>query len=268
MLDPSLWEQILGARTAIDANQTSASPPRFPDPVTNEGWRHHGVGLWELALVRRGKRYVVAHLGQSIDGRIATDEGHSHYIGGQASLQHLHALRALSDAVVVGVGTVLADAPKLTTRHVEGPNPVRVVIDPNGRLPATTALFADKAAPVFVVHKQGSAPPMPAHVNGIALQPEEDGRLAPRAIVEALASIHLHRLLIEGGGRTVSGFLEAQVLDRLQFAVAPLIIGSGRPAMQLPVISTLDQALRPRCTRSPLGADTLYDFDLRANTSK
>ena len=77
---------------------------------------------------------VVGQIGQSLDGRIATATGHSHYINGPAGLAHLHRLRALVDAVVIGVGTALADDPQLTVRRVAGPEPARVVIDPNGRL--------------------------------------------------------------------------------------------------------------------------------------
>ena len=82
---------------------------------------------------------VVGQFGQSIDARIATASGHSHYINGAEGLAHLHRLRALVDAVVVGVGTALADDPQLTVRRVAGPNPARVVIDPNGRLAPTRA---------------------------------------------------------------------------------------------------------------------------------
>ena len=82
---------------------------------------------------------VVGQCGQSIDARIATASGHSHYINGAEGLAHLHRLRALVDAVVVGVGTALADDPQLTVRRVAGPNPARVVIDPNGRLAPTRA---------------------------------------------------------------------------------------------------------------------------------
>src|SRR3954468_23636988 len=78
---------------------------------------------------------VVGQCGQSIDARIATPSGHSHYINGEAGLDHLHRLRALVDAVVVGVGTAIKDDPLLTVRRVEGPSPARVIVDPSGRLP-------------------------------------------------------------------------------------------------------------------------------------
>src|SRR6266850_6732728 len=84
---------------------------------------------------------IVGQLGQSLDGRIATESGHSKYINGPAGLVHLHRLRALVDAVVVGVGTAVADDPQLTVRRVAGPSPARVVVDPNGRLPPTARLF-------------------------------------------------------------------------------------------------------------------------------
>ena len=77
---------------------------------------------------------VVGQIGQSLDGRIATESGHSKYINGPAGLTHLHRLRALVDAVVIGVGTAIADDPQLTVRRVAGQQPARVVIDPNGRL--------------------------------------------------------------------------------------------------------------------------------------
>ena len=73
---------------------------------------------------------VIGQLGQSLDGRIATPTGASKYINGKEALAHLHRIRAKVDAVIVGVGTAIADDPQLTTRHVPGPSPVRVVIDP------------------------------------------------------------------------------------------------------------------------------------------
>src|SRR5438270_2681906 len=95
---------------------------------------------WEdrFGPLRRGgidELVVVGQIGQSIDGRIATVTGHSKYINGPAGLAHLHRLRALVDAVLVGIGTAVADNPQLTVRRVAGPSPARVVLDPRGRLP-------------------------------------------------------------------------------------------------------------------------------------
>ena len=99
---------------------------------------------------------VVGQIGQSLDGRIATATGHSKYINGPAGLDHLHRLRSLVDAVVIGVGTALADDPQLTVRRVAGPHPARVVVDPNGRLPASARVFAKDGVRRLLVTAEGT----------------------------------------------------------------------------------------------------------------
>ncbi len=210
----------------------------------------------------RAQGHVVAVLGQSLDGFIATQSGHSHFINGRQSLDHLHRVRALSDAVLIGVGTALADGPRLTTRNVVGPNAVRVVVDPRRRLPAASGLLCDGAAPTLVI-RATDGPTFEARISdqGTALHlPAEDGAIAPDAILRALAERGLGRVLVEGGGITVGRFLEAGLIDRLQLAVSPLIIGSGRPALPVTPADRLDQALRPSCTRHFLGDDVLFDL--------
>lgn len=209
---------------------------------------------------------VIGQIGQSLDGRIATEQGQSHYITGPADIRRLHRLRALVDAVVVGAGTVAADDPRLTVREVEGENPVRVVLDPNGRLGTDRAVFRDGAARTVVVRRaRGGRAARPTHDTlEMAADPASaDGRLAPAAIVAALREQGLSRILVEGGGVTVSRFIEAGVLTRLHVTVAPLVIGSGRHAIDLPPVPSLDRALRPPCRRVPLGDDVLFDLDLR-----
>ena len=92
----------------------------------------------------------------------------------------------------------------------------------------------------------------------------EEGGLDLRALLETLRARGLRRILVEGGGVTVSRFLQAGLLDRLHLTVSPMIIGSGRPSILLDAIATLDEALRPPCRRFTLGEDILFDLDLRA----
>src|SRR6476620_3295624 len=116
---------------------------------------------------------AVGQSGQSLDGRVATETGHSHYINGPAGLAHLHRLRALVDAVVIGIGTALADDPQLTVRRVTGPQPARVVIDPKGRLPASAKVFANDGVRRVLVTADATRCAPPAGVDILAL-PTDD----------------------------------------------------------------------------------------------
>ena len=207
---------------------------------------------------------VIGQLGQSLDGRIATTSGHSHYVTSREDIRRLHRLRALVDAVVVGAGTIAADDPRLTVREVEGDNPVRVVLDPDDRLDPGHRVFADGAAPTMVVRRAGPEAGG-ASVEGsvVSLPVSGPDGFELGAVLEALRARGLRRVLVEGGGITVSRFLQAGLLDRLHVTVAPLLIGSGRAALTLPPIETLAQALRPHCRHFHLGEDVLFDLDLR-----
>jgi diaminohydroxyphosphoribosylaminopyrimidine deaminase / 5-amino-6-(5-phosphoribosylamino)uracil reductase len=217
---------------------------------------------------------LVGQYGQSIDARIATPTGHSHYINGEAGIAHLHRLRALVDAVVIGVGTAIADDPQLTVRRVEGPSPARVIVDPNGRLPASARALNDDGVRRLVITAAATSDKptsgtLPTGVEVVPLAPE-NGTLAPAAIVAALAGRGFRRMLIEGGADTVSRFLAARCLDRLHVLVAPIILGSGRTSIALPPIARVDEAMRAPMRAHILGArehggDVLLDCDLSAH---
>ena len=206
---------------------------------------------------------VVGQFGQSIDARIATASGDSHYINGPEGLAHLHRLRALVDAVVVGVGTALADDPQLTVRRVAGPSPARVIVDPNSRLPATARALAADGIRRLVITREGAAHRCPPAVETAAL-PASSGHIAPQAILATLAQRGFRRVLIEGGADTVSRFLAARCLDRLHVVIAPIIIGAGPSSVSLPPIARAADALRAPIRAHPLGDEVLLDCDLAA----
>ncbi len=220
-----------------------------------------------LCVGARCRSLVVGHLAQTIDGRIATVNGVSRFITGDANLKHAHRMRALSDAVLVGARTVEHDDPFLTTRLVPGEHPTRVVLDPRGRLRPDHHLFRDGAAPTLVVRgrrvaRPGEAgPPSEAPLgHATALYVDEfEGRMPVEQILLELRARGLRRIFIEGGGVTVSRFLQAGALDRLHVAVAPLIMGSGRPAFSLPAIERLEDATRLRWRSVRMGDDVLFD---------
>ncbi|HEY4159067.1 MAG TPA: RibD family protein [Polyangiaceae bacterium] len=213
-----------------------------------------------LCTGRGSANLVLAHVGQSLDGQIATANGASRYVTGPENILHMHRLRALCDAVIVGAGTVEADDPQLTTRLVSGACPVRVVIDPGLRIARDRRVFRDRAAPTLVVCDRERA----GRGQGPDLIPlEADGGVLPvRRVIDALAARGLKRLFIEGGGVTVSHFLGARALSRLHVTVCPLIIGQGRPGIALPSVERLEHALRPKTRRFLLGEDVLFDCAL------
>ena len=219
------------------------------------------VGLSPLyaPIIEAAGIFVIGQLGQSLDGRIATPSGHSRTIGGPDSITHLHRLRSLCDAVIVGIGTVLADDPQLTVRHCAGRHPARVVIDPNGRLPPDARFLGDDRVSCFAV--QAHAFSRPARVVPLVLASRE-GRIDPHALIAELASRGMRRLLVEGGAHTVSAFLAAGALHRLHVCVAPVVIGSGPTGLCLPQINRMEQAIRPHCTTYQLGSDILFDLAL------
>lgn len=213
--------------------------------------------LGAIAASDPGRPYVVAQLGQSLDGRIATPTGASKYINGPDALDFLHRLRASVDAVVVGIGTVLADDPLLTVRRVAGRSPARVIIDPNGRLPKQARCLADSCAPVYVVAPWQKDDSTVAKTLCVAAGPSG---MDPHDIIAALYAEGFRRILIEGGANTVSRFLAAQAIDRLYLLVAPILLGSGQTGLALPPIQEVDEALRPATRCYSLGeGDVLFD---------
>jgi riboflavin-specific deaminase-like protein len=232
--------------TACDTASSSAFPP-----------------IARILSAPQDRPFVVAQLGQSLDGRIAIESGESRWINAQSALVHVHRVRAAVDAVVVGIGTVAADDPLLNVRHVPGRNPARVVIDPNGRLPPSArCLLGEDGCRCIVVRAIDA--PVPKGVEELRL-PNDGGRLSPRAIVDGLFRLGFRSMLVEGGAHTVSAFLAAGALDRLHVLVAPVILGSGKPGLQLPPIARLSDALRPPADVHVLDdGDVLFDCDLRS----
>ena len=208
---------------------------------------------------------AVGHLGQSLDGFIAMPTGESQFVTGHQNILHLHRMRALSDIVIVGAGTVAADNPQLTTRHVPGPNPLRVVFDPSRRLGSEYRIFTDDDADTVYACTKSLVEPGETHVGRATILGLDSGPAGVQVVglLRALRARGARRIFVEGGGVTVSAFLEANLLDRLHMAIAPLIIGEGRPAIRLAPRATLQECQRPRYRVFRMGGDVLFDCDLR-----
>lgn len=217
--------------------------------------------------LRDNKAFVIGQLGQSLDGKIATETGDSKYISGKDGLLHLHRLRSFSEAVVVGVGTVLADNPQLNLRLCGGSDPARVIIDPRGRLPPDALVLRNDGTRCIVITTRYSSInfakiEFASHVERIELDAVEDS-ISPLKIIEVLGELGFHKLLIEGGAHTISKFLSDNALDRLHITVSPIIIGSGKSGLNLSPIGFLSEALRPKTQSYLIGKDVVFDCNFR-----
>ena len=260
------WLRSLAGRDGTAHAALAADPSTAPQTDEGDAAFHDPAArrLLELYLpLCRDcpERFVVAHLGQSLDGRIAAANGASHWLTGPEDLAHNHRMRALFDAVVVGAGTVEKDDPQLTVRAVPGSNPVRVVLDPRRRLAARPPDLhrRRRADPPGMRRGAAAAAGLGSARPRSSARASEGGPSGPRAVLDRLAARGLRRVFVEGGGITVSRFLAAGCLSRLQIAIAPLIIGSGRPSITLPEISRLSAGLRPPTRWLSLGRDLLVE---------
>ncbi|MFC5382663.1 RibD family protein [Aquipuribacter nitratireducens] len=215
-------------------------------------------------------RFALAQLGQSLDGCIATRTGDAVHVTGEADREHLHRLRALVDAVLVGVGTVVSDDPRLTVRSVVGRDPHRVVLDPAARAPLTARVLSDGAPVTWCVAEAHEAAARRAvtgdgPVRVLAVPCDERRGVDPHDVLDRLADRGLVRVLVEGGGRTVSRFLRAGALDRLHLSVAPVLLGAdGTTGLGVPGPALARDALRPPSRTFRLGDDVCFDLDLAA----
>lgn len=206
---------------------------------------------------------VVAQLAQSADGFIAARGGDAEFVSGEADRAHLHRLRAAVGAVVVGAGTVVADDPQLTVRAVAGENPLRVLLDPHARIPVERAVLRSPDAPtVWLVGPDAEVPAgYGAHVT-VARLPHspEHGTVDPAAVIALVREHTDGSILVEGGGRTVSDFLAAGVLDRIFLTASPVLIGDGVPGIRFRGSPVMAQAMRTPFRRYTFAEDVCTEF--------
>jgi diaminohydroxyphosphoribosylaminopyrimidine deaminase/5-amino-6-(5-phosphoribosylamino)uracil reductase len=272
---PELWQHILQVRSTGQPTP-SLRWSGSEGWQTSEGFSTRSADLFALYKPMLDARqsagsapWTVAQLGQSLDGFVATATGDSYYVNGAHCLLHLHRLRALCDAVLVGAGTVAIDNPQLTTRRVPGPQPVRVVVDPALRLDGQSRVLRDGQSPSIWVcdarhaalarERLCAAPTEVMAVDGLIAQGDA---YRPALVARALAARGLRVLFVEGGGMTVSRFFTAGVLHRLHLIIAPVLIGQGRRGLRAPAHDVMADCPRPPTRTLALGEDMLWDLDL------
>ncbi len=190
-----------------------------------------------LKKAATGETSVTLKIAQSLDGRIASITGHSQWISGPKSQRYAHSMRANHDAVLVGVGTVHADDPLLTVRHVRGRNPVRIVLDTNFSIPADCKLLnTPEAAPtwVFGAPEDGKLPVWAGNENVevFSLPRNHKGMVDLSEMLNRISYHGIGSLMVEGGSRVWTAFLDAGLVDKIEVVIAPIILGHGINAIR------------------------------------
>ncbi len=183
-----------------------------------------------IKWVTRRLPFVTMKFACSLDGKIATVAGESQWISGEASRRFTHHLRDLNDAILIGVGTVLADNPSLTTRLVEGKNPVRVIVDSRARTPLDSTVVNDKSARTIIATTTNAPQEKISALKarGVEIITAGDAeRVDLKLLMQELAEREITSVLVEGGGTIHFAMLKAGLVDKVLAFVAPKIIGGS-----------------------------------------
>jgi len=213
-----------------------------------------------------GLPLVTVKLAQTVDGRIATSTGNSQWISSAESLNLAHQLRAASDAVMVGSGTILADDPRLTVRLVRGRNPTRIVLDSRLRTPLTAKVLTEQdIAPTVIATTTRASEKKVARLRDMGIEisvikEDRRGEIDAVQLLRTLGQRGIASVLVEGGSRVVTSLLRLKLVDRLVIIIAPSILGRGIEAVGELDIRDINQAIRLSFTRTyRMGTDLIIE---------
>ena len=185
---------------------------------------------------RSGYPLVSLCYAQSLDGSITARRGQPTKLSGDESSKLTHKLRAAHDAILVGVGTVLADDPFLTVRLVEGKNPIPVVLDSHLRIPLTCNLLARRPGETWIATTIAAPLERRAALKAtgarqLLLDADAAGQVSLPALLSCLGELGVNSLMVEGGAQVITSFLEQGLIDQVALTIAPVLLG-GLPAIE------------------------------------
>lgn len=206
---------------------------------------------------RHKKCFAISHFAQTLDGRIATFTGDSKWIGNDENLLHAHRMRALCDAILVGVKTLEKDNPRLNVRKVIGPDPIKVIIGGNGQICSERFHAIDSSTIVFKDSKNDLET-----FESVLIQKEPQFDL--KSVLSILADKGIYSVYVEGGSYTTSCFLEQNALDQVQIHFSGKILGSGTSSFSFGNIKEIKDAVTFRNGRFiPMGDEMMYIGNLK-----
>ena len=211
-----------------------------------------------VPILRKNKKLVIAQIGQSIDGRIALNNGNSHYINNPKSIIYLHCLRSISDAIIVGSNTIKKDDPLLTTRKIKGTNPKRIIIDGSLSLNNKYKIFNDGNENIIFTKSDKNI-----RLNNSTIIRLKEKNFTKNLITQ-IKKLKYKNILVEGGSKTISELINNKYIDILQFMIAPILIGSGINSLNLKEISNLNKAIRPKHNFNELENEIIVNLFLNS----
>lgn len=217
-----------------------------------------------LLAIKENRTIAIAHFAQSLDGKIATFSGDSKWIGNEENLKHAHRMRALTDGIMIGSGTLRNDQPRLNVRLVEGDNPKRIVI---GKLNQSDCQCLVNTSPEPVLILSDEKNQNEGSLQFIAL-PAHDSYINCQSILRCLFQQGIHTVYIEGGAVTTSNFLKDGAIDIFQLHLSPQIFGSGKQGIELPQIQQVKEAIRfENFSFEPVGDTMMFVGRLKTTLS-
>ncbi len=201
-------------------------------------------------FIKTGMPYITVKYAQTLDGRIATKSGDSQWISSEASRRYVHRLRSMNQGIMVGAGTVVADNPQLTVRHVRGKNPFRIIVDSKLRIPIKSSVLTDANAYLTIIAttasvsaaKMAAAKKCGAAV--LVVKKDKNGKVSLRDLLRKLGKREIVSVLVEGGSEIITSLLKAGLVDKMIIPIAPMIVGKGLEAIGDLNINKISKAIR------------------------
>jgi diaminohydroxyphosphoribosylaminopyrimidine deaminase/5-amino-6-(5-phosphoribosylamino)uracil reductase len=188
-------------------------------------------------FIKSGIPYVTAKYAQSLDGRIATKTGDSQWISSEASRKYVHFLRSTNDGIMVGAGTVIADNPQLTVRHVKGKNPLRIIVDSKLRIPIKSSVLTDDNPHQTIIATTSNTPARKITaikklgVEVLVVRKERNGKVSFSSLLKELGKREIMSVLVEGGSGMITALLKVNLVDKMIIPISPRILGKGLEAI-------------------------------------
>ena len=262
LLEINSFSAVLESRgNGIRAKNESSSNSPEHSPAD------HDIGIKELGervagREQEGRPFITLSYAQSLDGCIAAHPGQPLALSGRESLILTHRLRAEHDAILVGIGTVLADNPQLTVRLVEGRFPQPVIADSRLRFPLDANLLRHPLPPLIATsehadrERQKALESVGARV--LRVPANAQGQVSLPALLERLAELQINSLMVEGGARIITSFLRERMVDHLVLTVAPRFVGGLRGVRKLGQAGSVCHPRLRNLRHQRLGEDLIF----------